>query len=113
MKAKLEVGDRIYELSHNNITRVYEVLRVTATTALATNSTKFRRDIVGDGHVIEHGKTNTWVSYTYQLESEELKLKLEWQRLSARLGGTEFKLLPVDAMRKIVAILDEHESTNK
>lgn len=73
-KTQLEVGDLIYSETQYNLS-LYEIRRVTPTTAILKDGTRFRRQLKPDGFLQEIGR-DKW-SDSFCIETPRLKAMYE------------------------------------
>lgn len=110
-KKLLEKGDKIYEMSYREVTRIHVITRVTKAQAFSENQ-KFSRAIDEAGKIKELGGTKSkWHRPTYEVETPKLKEKWERRLLVSRYERTNPVALTTDQLRRIAAILDEPKPT--
>lgn len=101
---KLKVGDRIYTKSYHSIQGVNTVERVTATQAICNGGNiKFYIDILQHGGIRLVGR-DKWSTYSYYLETEELKQQLWRQKAINKCKTIDFAKLTDEQLKQILEI---------
>jgi hypothetical protein len=103
-KKLLEVGDVLYAKSYNKIYGTYTIERVTATQAISRNS-RFKRECsFGRAYLIG---ADAWSITRYYLETEELKIELERQRITDMVIMKGLGGLTIDELRLIKKMISD------
>jgi hypothetical protein len=103
-KKLLEVGDVLYNKSYNKIYGTYIIERVTATQAISGTS-RFRRECTSGCANLIGG--DAWSSWRYYLETEELKIELERQRIIDMVNAKGLCGLTIDELRLIKKMISD------
>ncbi len=105
---ELKIGDVVYGIMLRKPNSRHVIDRVTKTTAIAGKMV-FNKEYREGGFVRRKGESSMRV-VSYQIETEELKMKFAVLRISIILSRYEFESLPLEVLRQIWAIIKQHEA---
>ena len=104
----LKQGDRIYKTNiSKDIMRIYKVVKVSKHIAECECGTKFKTEINENGHCSRLVTETKWDMYLYTLENDTLKQKLMIQNRANSIRNTNFELLSLKQLDRILDIIKE------